>query len=352
MWVFSCISQHLGKAFCIVSCCDLFLCWHCSFLTCDNSLLFYFIRYIIGQLFCGCIECSCVCFLVSLCILVRLSASCHIVTCFFVVVFISHSSQLSFVLFHLIHYWQFFCVCIECLCVCFIVSLGIQVKLSASCHIMTCFFVDADAVDFSLVTTLFCFISLDTLLATFLFVLSVYVCVSLHFLRLPAWCHIDLFLCWCCWLLTRDNSLCFISLGTLLATFLWLYWVFMCVFTCISFGFLWGFLHHVTLQLVSLLMLLISHSWQLSLFYFIRYIIGGMQLFFVIVLSVYVCVYLHHCICLCKALCVMPHCNLFLCCCCCCSFSLMVLIKPVACHLIEVKGADRYTVTSVFNPLN
>ena len=32
------------------------------------------------------------------------------------------------------------------------------------------------------------------------------------------------------------------------------------------------------------------------LFYFIRYIIGGMQLFFVIVLSVYVCVYLHHCI--------------------------------------------------------
>ena len=33
---------------------------------------------------------------------------------------------------------------------------------------------------------------------------------------------------------------------------------------------------------------------QLSLFYFIRYIIGDMQLFFVIVLSVYVCVYLHH----------------------------------------------------------
>ena len=33
-------------------------------------------------------------------------------------------------------------------------------------------------------------------------------------------------------------------------------------------------------------------------------------------------------------------------------FSLMVLIKPVACHLIQVKGADRYTVTSVFNQLN
>ena len=39
-------------------------------------------------------------------------------------------------------------------------------KLSASCHVVTCFFVDA--VDFSLVTNLFCFISLDTLLAIFL----------------------------------------------------------------------------------------------------------------------------------------------------------------------------------------
>ena len=43
---------------------------------------------------------------------------------------------------------------------------GIFVMLSASCHIVTCFFVDV--VDFSLMTTLFCFISLDTLLATFL----------------------------------------------------------------------------------------------------------------------------------------------------------------------------------------
>ena len=34
------------------------------------------------------------------------------------------------------------------------------------------------------------------------------------------------------------------------------------------------------------------------------------------------------------------------------SHSWLVLIKPVACHLIEVKGADRYTVTSVFNQLN
>ena len=47
-------------------------------------------------------------------------------------------------------------------------------------------------------------------------------------------------------------------------------------------------------------------------------------------------------LCLSEALCVMWHHDLFLCC---CSFSLMVLI----CHLIEVKGADRYTVTSVFN---
>ena len=47
-----------------------------------------------------------------------------------------------------------------------VVSLCILAKLSASCHVVTCFFVDV--VDFSLVTTLFCFISLDTLLATFL----------------------------------------------------------------------------------------------------------------------------------------------------------------------------------------
>ena len=67
MCVFSCISLHLGEAFCIMSHRDLFLCCCCSFLTCDNSLLFYFIRYNIGQLFCGCIKCLCVCFLASLC---------------------------------------------------------------------------------------------------------------------------------------------------------------------------------------------------------------------------------------------------------------------------------------------
>ena len=63
---------------------------------------------------------------------------------------------------------------------CFLVSLGVLVKLSASCHIVTCFFVDADAVDFSLVTTLFCFISLDTLLAIFCVCIECYVCVCLH----------------------------------------------------------------------------------------------------------------------------------------------------------------------------
>ena len=185
MCVFPCISLHLSKAFCIVLCHNLFLCWCCSFLTCHNSLLFYFIRYIIGN--------------------------------FFVVVLYVY--------------------------VCFLAFL--------------CNFCEA-----------FCIVS----------------------------CR-NFFLCWCCWFLTHDNSLCFISLGTLLEASdysLWLYWVFMCVFTCIIL------------------------------------------------------------LCLCEAFCVMWHHHLFLCCCCCCccSFSLMVLIKPVACHLTQVKGADRYTVTSVFNWLN
>ena len=119
------------------------------------------------------------CFLESLCVLARLSALCHIVTCFFVVVvhfslvttlfcFISLDTLLG----------NFFCGCIECLCVCFLASLCILVRLFASCHVATCFFVDV--VDFSLVTTLFCFISLDTILGNFfVVVLSVYVCVFL-----------------------------------------------------------------------------------------------------------------------------------------------------------------------------
>ena len=182
---------------------DLFLCCCCSFLTRHNSLLFYFIRYIIGNFFVFVLS-------VYVCVFLHLSVSwrgfLHRVTSRLVslllllLLFISHSSQLSFVLFHLIHYWQFFCVCIECLWVCFIVSLGVLAKLSASCHVVTCFFVDADAVHFSLVTTLFCFISLDTLLATFFVCIE---CLCVCFLAsLCNFCeascmvsHCDLFLC-------------------------------------------------------------------------------------------------------------------------------------------------------------
>ena len=113
MCVFSCISLHLGQAFCTVSHRDLFLCCCCSFLTCYNSLLFYFIRYIIGNFF-----------------------------VFVLSVYVCASLHLS----------------------------AIFARLSASCHVRTCFFVVVVVVvvHFSLVTTLFCFISLDTLLATFL----------------------------------------------------------------------------------------------------------------------------------------------------------------------------------------
>ena len=92
-----------------LSCRDLFLCCCCSFLSCHNSFLFYFIRHIIGNFFVSVLS-------VYVCVSLHLSV--------------------------------------------------IFVRLSAWCHIVTCFFVDV--VDFSLMTTLFCFISLDTLLATFL----------------------------------------------------------------------------------------------------------------------------------------------------------------------------------------
>ena len=143
----------------------------------------------------------------------------------------SHLWQLSFVLFHSLHYWQLFWVCIECLCVCLLAYLW----------------------DFY---EAFCIMS-----------------------------HCDLFLCWCCWFLTCDNSLCFISLGTLLEACL-------CVFLLAS-----------------------SHC----VFVGLSVSCGIMTCFFAVVAVV---------------------------------LSTMVLIKPVACHLIEVKGADRYTVTSVFNQLN
>ena len=83
MCVFSCDSLHLDEAFCIVSHRDLFLCCCCSFLTHDKSLLIYFIRYIIGNIFVVVLS-------VYVCVFLRLSASlsasCHIMTCFFVVV--------------------------------------------------------------------------------------------------------------------------------------------------------------------------------------------------------------------------------------------------------------------------
>ena len=61
---------------------------------------------------------------------------------------------------------------------CLVVSLCNFVRLSASCHITTCFFVAG--VHFSLVTSLFCFVSLATLLAIFCGLLSIYMCVYLH----------------------------------------------------------------------------------------------------------------------------------------------------------------------------
>ena len=183
--------------------------WHLSIvITCHNSLLFYFIRYIIGQLFCGCIECLCVCFLESL--------------CNFCEAFCIMS-----------HHDLFLCCC---------------------CSFLTCYN-----------SLLFYFIRC-IIGNYFVVVLSVYGCIyfSAIFDFCEAFCilsHCNLFLCWCCWFLTRDNSLCFISLGTLLEASnysLWLYWVFMCVFSCIALPPSWQcFLHGATLQLVSLLLLLL-----------------------------------------------------------------------------------------------
>ena len=107
MCVFSCISLRLGKAFCIVSHCNLFLCCCCSFLTCHNSLLVYFIRYIIGNFFMFVLS-------VYVCVFLHLSRSCKAFC------IVSHRNLFFVVVVH-----------------------------------------------FSLVTTLFWFISLGTLLATF-----------------------------------------------------------------------------------------------------------------------------------------------------------------------------------------
>ena len=66
-----------------------------------------------------------------------------------------------------IHYWQLFCDCIEYLCVFTCISLHLckALLLHALCCIATCFFVVV--LHFSLMTPLFHFISLDTLLTTF-----------------------------------------------------------------------------------------------------------------------------------------------------------------------------------------
>ena len=93
-------------------------------------------------------------FLASLCISAKLSASCHNVTCFFVDVvgFLTRDNSL---LFYFIRYiiGNFF-VFVLSVYVCVSLRLPvIFVRLSAWCHIATCFFVDV--VDFSLVTTLF-----------------------------------------------------------------------------------------------------------------------------------------------------------------------------------------------------
>ena len=96
----------------------------------------------------------------SLCTIARLSASCIaslcVVTCFFVhVVHFSLVTTLFSLLFYFIRYiiGHFFVVVLSVYgCIYFSVIL-IFVRLSASCHIATCFFVDV--VDFSLVTTLF-----------------------------------------------------------------------------------------------------------------------------------------------------------------------------------------------------
>ena len=81
------------------------------------------------------------------------------------------------------------------MCVCVSLHLSeIFVRLSAWCHIAACFFVDV--VDFSLMTTLFCFISFIRYIIgnIFVVVLSVYVCVYLCisgiFVRLSASCHV------------------------------------------------------------------------------------------------------------------------------------------------------------------
>ena len=128
-------------------------------------------------------------------------------------------------------------------------------------------------------------------------VLSVYMCVFLHlsaswqgFLHhVMSW--LVSLLC-CCSFLTHCNSLLFYFIRYIIGNFfVFVLTVYVCVFLHLSVSW-WGFLHHVMLWLVSLLLLLFCSfltCYNSLLFYFIRYIIGN---FFVVVLSVYVCVFL------------------------------------------------------------
>ena len=199
-------------------------------------------------------------------ILDRCSASCHIATCFFVDVVDFSLVTTLFCFISLDTTLGNFFVIVLSVYVCVFLCLSVICNFWKALSIVSCrnLFFFVVVVHFSLVTTLFCFISLGTLLATF--VLSVYGCIYFSvicnfWLAFCILSHCNLFLCWCCWFLTCDNSLCFISLGTLLEASnysLWLYWVFICVFSCITLCQSWQcFLHHATLQLVSLLLLLL-----------------------------------------------------------------------------------------------
>ena len=93
---------------------------------------------------------------------------------------------------------------------------AIFARLSVLCHIVTCFFVVV--VHFSLMATLFCFISLSTLLAFFfVIVLSVYVCVYLHLSVIFDFCEAFSIV------LTCDNSLLFYFIRYIIGNFLCLY---------------------------------------------------------------------------------------------------------------------------------
>ena len=190
----SCVSLHLGKAFCIVSCHNLFLCCCCSFLTCCNSLLFYFIRYIIGNFLvfvlsvyvCVFLDlsasgqgflhhvtsrlvsllllllllllCCCCCVVVVVVVVVVVCCCCCVVCCcdLFCCCCCSFLTCYNSLLFYFIRYiiGNYFVVVLSVYgCIYFSAIFDFCEAFCIMCHIATCFFVDV--VDFSLVTTLF-----------------------------------------------------------------------------------------------------------------------------------------------------------------------------------------------------